>query len=41
MHLIIRLSFIILAPVMVIIYLWNSYRNVEDIHAHYSLNYAE
>lgn len=41
MKFMIRLSFIVLSPVMVLVYLRNSFRNVDDIHANYDLNYAE
>ncbi len=41
MKFMIKLSFIVLSPVMVLVYLRNSFRNVDDIHANYDLKYAE
>lgn len=41
MKLAIRICFIIASPVMVVMYLRNSFRNVDNIHAHYQLNFAE
>lgn len=41
MKFMIKLSLIVLSPVMVLVYLRNSFRNVDDIHANYDLKYAE
>ncbi len=41
MKIIVKLSFIVFSPVMVLVYLRNSFRSVDNIHANYDLNYAE
>ena len=37
----IKLSLIVLSPVMVLLYLRNSFRNVDNLHVNYDLKYAE
>lgn len=41
MQIIVRLSFIILGPVMVLVYLRNSFRNIDNLHANYDLKYVD
>lgn len=41
MKFVIKLSLILLSPVMVLVYLRNSFRNVDNIHANFELKYAE
>jgi hypothetical protein len=41
MKLVIRLCFIVASPLMVFMYMKNSFRNVDNIHANYELKYAE
>ena len=41
MKIMIKLSFIILSPVMVLVYFRNSLREVDNLHANYDLKYAE
>lgn len=41
MKIIIKLSFMALSPFMVLVYLRNSFRNVDNIHANYQLEYTE
>lgn len=41
MKIIIKLSFIILSPVMVLVYFRNSLREVDNLHVNYDLKYAE
>ncbi len=41
MKIIVKISFIIFGPLMVLVYLRNSFRNVDNLHANYDLKYAE
>ncbi len=41
MKVVIKMSLIILSPVMVVVYLRNSFRNVDNLHVNYDLKYAE
>lgn len=41
MKIVVKISLILLGPVMVMVYLRNSFRNVDNLHANYELNYAE
>ncbi len=41
MKIIIKLSLIVLSPVMVMMYLRNSFRSIDNLHANFELNYAE
>lgn len=41
MKVVIRFCLLIASPVMLAMYLRNSFRNVDNIHARYELNYAE
>lgn len=36
-----RISFLIISPILLVIYWRNSLRQVENLHANYDLNYAE
>ncbi|MFL5784618.1 MAG: hypothetical protein ACJ76H_08425 [Bacteriovoracaceae bacterium] len=38
---IIQLCLLLASPVMVFVYLRNSFRNVDNLHANYELKYAE
>lgn len=41
MNVAIRISFIILSPVLILIYWRNSFRQIDDLHANFDLKYAE
>lgn len=41
MKIVIKLCLFIASPVMVVMYLRNSFRNVDNLHANYELRYAE
>ncbi|MES2529053.1 MAG: hypothetical protein V4598_18345 [Bdellovibrionota bacterium] len=41
MKIIVKISFIIFSPVMVLVYLRNSFRSIDNLHANYDLKYAE
>lgn len=38
---IMRMSFMLMAPILVLIYWRNSMRELEDLHANYDLKYLE
>lgn len=39
MQILIRFGLILISPYLLVIYWRNSMRNVEDLHAHYELNF--
>ncbi len=41
MKFVVKISLMLLSPVMVVVYLRNSFRNVDNLHVNYELNYAE